>query len=125
MVLVDHLLNIVKEFKNLEKQLISNIFCRNELNEACFAYDAASSYSNDLAKRTISHKIVKDRAYEIARNSKYEGYQRALAVMFYKFFVKQTGSGVSVNEQLAQELHKPGINKSKRRKLYARYKGNI
>ena len=48
-------------------------------NKACFAHNAAYSDSNDLAKRTISNKLLKDRAYEITRNHKYDGYQRALA----------------------------------------------
>ena len=68
---------------------------------------------------------MKDRAYEIARNCEYDGYQRALANMVYKFFDKKTGSGVSVNEQLAQELHKPLIKKFKRRKIYGRFKYNV
>ena len=84
---------------------------RNELNKACFVPDAAYSDSKDLAKTTISDKILKDKAYEIARNRKYDGYQRALARMVYKFFDKKTGLGVSVNEQLAEELHKPVIKK--------------
>ena len=45
--------------------------------------------------------------------------------MFYTFFDKKTGSGVSVNEQLAEELHKPVMKKFKRRKVYARFKDNI
>ena len=45
--------------------------------------------------------------------------------MVYKFFDKKTGSGLSVNEQLAEEIHKPVIKKFKRRKLYARCKDNI
>ena len=45
--------------------------------------------------------------------------------MVYKFFDKKTGSGISVNEPLAEELHKPVIKKLKRRKVYARYKDNI
>ena len=84
---------------------------RNELEKSCFAHDAAYSESKDLAKKTISDKSLKDRAYEIARNWKYDGYQRASASVFYKFFDKKTGSGVSVNEQLAEELHKPVIKK--------------
>ena len=68
---------------------------------------------------------MKDRASEIARNCEYDGYQRALANMVYKFFDKKTGSGVSVNEQLAQELHKPLIKKFKRRKIYGRFKYNV
>ena len=70
---------------------------------------------------------MKGRAYEIARNRNYDGYQRALASTVYKLFNKKktTGSGISVNEQLAEELHKAVIKKFKRRKLYARFKGNI
>ena len=48
--------------------------CRNVLDKACFADDAAYSDSKDLAKRTISDKILKDRAYDIAINCKYNGY---------------------------------------------------
>ena len=57
---------------------------------------------------------MKDRAYNVNINSKYDGYQRGLASMVYKFFdKKKTGSGANKNEVLAQELHKPVIKKSK------------
>ena len=98
---------------------------RNELEKACFADDAGYSDYRDLAKRTISDKIFKDRAYEIAKNRVYDGYQRALASMVYKFVDKKTGSGISVNKQLVEELHKPVIKHFKRRKVYARFKDNI
>ena len=106
---------------------------RNELNKACFAHDAAYSKNKDLAKRTISDKILKDRAYEIARNHRYNGYQRALASMVYTFFDKKTGSGlratskpgISVNEHLAEELHKSVTKIFKRRKVYVRSKDNF
>ena len=62
-----------------------------------------------MAKRGISNKILKDRAFEIATNCNYDGYQRALASMVYKFFDKKTGSGVSVNGQLEEELHEQVI----------------
>ena len=45
--------------------------------------------------------------------------------MFYTFSDKKTGSGMSVNEQLVEELHKPVMKKFKRRKVYARFKDNI
>ena len=45
--------------------------------------------------------------------------------MVYDFLGKKTGSGISINEQLAQELHKPVIKKFKRRNVYARFKDNI
>ena len=62
-------------------------FIRNKLGKACFAHDAAYSDSKDLVKITISDKILKDRAYVIARNRKYDGYQRALASMVYSLFI--------------------------------------
>ena len=52
---------------------------------------------------------MKDRAFEIATNCNYDGYQRALASMVYKFFDKKTGSGVSVNGELEEELHEQVI----------------
>ena len=62
---------------------------RNELDKSCFAHDVAYSDSKDLAKRTISDKTLKDRAYEIARNPKFDGYQRALASMVNKFLIRK------------------------------------
>ena len=61
-------------------------------------------------------KILKDRAYDIAMNPKYDGYQRGLASTVYTFFFdKKTESGAkaSVYEELAQELQKPVIKNSK------------
>ena len=123
--LVDHLFTKYRE--RIQKfREIGNLkhFYRNELGKACFAHDAAYPNSKDLAKRTISEKILKDRAYEIVRNCEYDGYQRT-ASMVCKFFDKETGSGVSVNEQLAEELHKPVTKKFKRREVYERFKDNI
>ena len=52
--------------------------------------------SKDLAKRTQSDKILKNKAYKIASDPKYDGYQRGLVSMVYKFFNKKTsGSGVA------------------------------
>ena len=98
---------------------------RNKLDKVCFAHGAAYSESKDLAKRTISDKILKNRADEISTNRGYNGYQRVLGRMVYKFFDKKIGSGVNVNEQLAKELHRPAIKIFKRRKVYARFKDNI
>ena len=74
-----------------------------------------------MAKITISNKILKDRAYEIAR----KGYKRGLANMVHNFFDEKTGSKASVNEELAEELHKPVIKKLKKRSVCARVKDNI
>ena len=62
---------------------------RKLLDKGYFGHDVAYSDSKDLAKRTISDNILKIKAYEIARYCKYDGYQRALAGMIYKFFDKK------------------------------------
>ena len=69
--LADHLLNIVKELKTGNRKFQIG----NEVDKARFAHDAAYSDSKDLAKRTISHKIFRERACKIPRNCGYEGYQ--------------------------------------------------
>ena len=84
----------------------------------------------DLKRRTFSDKVLRDKAFNIAKNPKYDGYQRGLASMVYKFFDKKsTDSGVNIpsdfNEQLAKELHKPIIRKFKKRKVYTGFKDNI
>ena len=80
-----------------------------ELDKACFQHDMAYGYFKDLARGTASEKFLKDKAFNIAKNPKYDGYQRGLASMVYKFFDKKsTGSVVNTplkfNEQLAKEL---------------------
>ena len=68
---------------------------------------------------------MKDRAYEIAKNRGYGGYQRALASMVYRFFDKKTGSEINANKEISEESHKPVIKKLKKRKVYARWKENF
>ena len=101
---------------------------RNELDKACFQHDMAYGKSKDLIKRTQSDKVLKDKAFKIANNPKYDGYQRGLASMVYKFFDKKSkGSGIinEPNYQLANELHKPIIRKFKKRKVYSLFRDNI
>ena len=62
---------------------------RNKLHKACCAHDETHSNSKDLAKRTTSDKVVSDRAYEIARNRAYGGYQRALTSTVYRFLIEK------------------------------------
>ena len=66
----------------------------------------------DLTKRTQSDKVLKDKAFKIASDPKYDGYQRGLDSMVYKIFDKKSsGSGIAneSNYQLANELHNPII----------------
>ena len=87
---------------------------RNELDRACFQHDMAYSKTKGLVKRTQPDKVLKYKAFKIASDPKYDGYQRRLASMVYKFFDKKSkGSGIinEPNYQLANELHKPIIRK--------------
>ena len=79
----------------------------NLKHKTCLALAAAFSDGKDLDKRTISDKYLKDRAYEITINPKFDGYQRALASMAYKFSLQENSK------------------KFKRRKVYFRFKDNI
>ena len=85
--------------------------------------------SKDLAERTQSDKVLRYKAFKIASNPKYGGYQRGLASMVYKFFDKKSsGSGITTikpNYQLANELQKPIIRKFKKRKNYSSFRDNI
>ena len=101
---------------------------KNELDKACFQHDMAYGKAKDLVRRTQSDKVLRDKAFKIAINPKYDGYQRGLASMVYKFFNKKSkGSGITneSNYQLANELHKPIIRKFKKRKVYSSFKDNI
>ena len=88
-------LSINKEFKKLCKQEIQIIPTKNELDKACFQHDTAYGKYNDLEKITQSDKVLRDKAFKIASNLKYEGYQRGLASMVYNFFDKKSkGAGI-------------------------------
>ena len=87
------------------KELDTNYIYKNELDMACFAHDAAYSDSKDLTKRTVADKILKNKAFDIAKDPKYDGYQRGLASMFINFFDKQSvGSGAKhVNTKITPQ----------------------
>ena len=116
----------------------SRYIYKNELDKACFQRDMAYGDFKDLAKRTAADKVLRDKAFNIAKDLRYDGYQRGLTSMVYKFFDKKTaGSGVTTlankpaiktiaqNEQLTDELHKPIIRKFRKRKVYSAFKDNI
>ena len=72
----------------------------------------------DLAKRTAADKVLRDKAFKIPSDQKYDGYQRGLASMVYKVFDKKSSESGIVNKentQLADELHKPLENLIKER----------
>ena len=118
----------IKEFKCTGD---TRYIYRNKPDKACFQHDSAYADHKDLINRTEAEKVSKDKAYDIASNPKYDGYQRGLAGMVYKFFDKKsTGSGITRNTTkssssiLADELHKPIIRKFNKRKVYSQFKDN-
>ena len=132
-----------KEFKRTGD---TRLLYRNELDKACFKHDAAYAKYKDVENRLTSDQKLKNSAYDIASNPKYDGYQN-LASMIYKFFDskvapldKKTMSGkgnvnhttkhsslerTENNKILAEELHKPVIKKFNKRKVYSQFKDNI
>ena len=76
----------------------------------------------DLNRRTFADSVLHDKAFNIAKDLKYDGYQRGFAFMVYRFFDKKTsGSGIKneniSNKELAKELHKPIIRKFNKSKV--------
>ena len=120
--LLEHLLKIKKKFKKIQKFKETGdtkYIYRNELDKACFQHDMAYGDFKDLARRIAFDEVWRDKAFNIAKNPKYDGHQRGLASMVYTFFDNKTllGGGVATlpnkfsfnNEQLDEELHKPII----------------
>ena len=92
----------------------------------------------DLTRRIASDKILRDEAFIIAKNPKYDGYQRVLASMVYKFFDKKSAfladksdsaSGIKnkniLKEELGEEFQKPIIRKFNKRKVQSPFIDNI
>ena len=126
----------IKEFKRTGD---TRYIYRNELDKACFQHDSAYADHKDLINRTEADKFLRDKAYNISSNPKYDGYQRGLASMVYKLLDKKSmGSGVKKLKDtaepsalarssliLADELHKPVIKKFNKRKVYSQFKYDI
>ena len=101
---------------------------RNDLHKACFQHDSAYVDNKDLINRTKADKVLKDKVYNIASNPEYDGYQRGIVSVVYKFFDKKSmGSGFVKDSSLilADELHKPVIKKFNKRKVCSQIKDNI
>ena len=119
-----------ERIKKLSKQVIRVIFIEMNLIKLVFNTILLMQYADhkDLIDRRKSNKVLKDKEYNIASNSEYDGYQRGLASMVYKFFDKKSmGSGIKKDSSLilADELHKPVIKKFNKRKVFSQFKDNI
>ena len=67
----------------------SRYIYQNELDKACFQHDMAYEDFKDFTRRIASDKILRDKAFNIAKNPKYDGYQRGLASMIYNFLIRR------------------------------------
>ena len=75
-----------ERIKEFNRTVDTRLLYRNELDKACFKHDAAYAKYKDVENRLIPDQKLKNSAYDIASNPKYDGYQRGLASMVYKFF---------------------------------------
>ena len=94
----------IKKFKETGD---TNYIYKNELDKAYFKHDMAYGDFKHLSRRTAFDKILRDKAFNIAKNPNYDGYQRGLASVVYKFFDKTSaGSGVNmhVNNECSLDL---------------------
>ena len=87
------------------KKEFTDFINKNELDQACFQHDMAYRKSKDLARRTQSDIVLRDKAFKIGSDPKY-GYQRGLASMVYKFFDKKNLVEVvlSMNQIISSEM---------------------
>ena len=89
---------------------------KNDLDKAYFQHDMAYVKYEDLTKRAQSDQVLRDKNFKIASNSKYDGHQRGLASMIYKFLDTQS-SGSAIKSKVKSEF--------KRRTVYSSFKDNI
>ena len=113
----------IHKFKETEN---SRYIYQNESDKAYLQHNMVFGDFKDLPRRTTSDKVLRDKTFNIAKNSKYHGYQRGLTSILYKFFDKVSGGAVAdesaikskimSNQQLAEELHQPIIRKVEKQK---------
>ena len=77
---------IIQKFKETGDSLY---IYQDELDKACFQHDMHRGDFKDLTRRKASDKILRDKAFNIAENPKYDGYLRGRASMVYKLFDKK------------------------------------
>ena len=109
----------IKKFKEAGD---SRYIYQNQLDKAYSQHDMVYGDFKDLISRTTSDKILHDKAFNITKNTKYDGNQRDHASMVYKFFdINTSGSGIKneniCNNKIVEELHKRIIRKINKRKV--------
>ena len=85
---MDHLQKKKQRIQKFKEIGDTNYIYKDELDKVCFQHDMAYGDFKDLSRRTASDKFLRDKAFNIAKNPKYDGYQRGLASMVYKYLIK-------------------------------------
>ena len=103
---------------------------QNGLDKLAFQHDMVYEHFKDLNRRTFPDKVLPDKTFNIAKDRKHDGYQRALASIVYKFLDKKSsGRGIQnesiSNKELRKELHKPIIRKINKLKVHLPFIDNI
>ena len=93
--LVDHLQKNKEKILKFEETGVQRCIYENKLNKACFQHHMAYRNFKDLTRRTAANKLLHDKAFNIAKNLKRDGYQRGLVSMVYKFFDENTAGGAN------------------------------
>ena len=118
-----------ERIQKFKKTGASRYIYQNELDKACFQHGMAYGDFKDLTRRTTSDKKLCERAFNIAKDPKYDGYQCRLASMVYKLFDKKTYQTVRneivSNIKLAEDLHKPIIRKFNKKTVQSLFIDNI
>ena len=78
-----------ESIKKIKETRDSRYIYQNELNKACFQYGMAYGDFKDLTRRTSSDKFLREKAFNITKNPKYDGYQGGLASMVCKFLIEK------------------------------------
>ena len=82
----------------------TNYIYKNEIDKPCFQHDMTYGDFKDLARRRASDKVLRDKAFNIAKDPKYNGYQRRLAAMVYKSLIKSLHVVVLIHIQIMSAL---------------------
>ena len=116
---------IITNSKIKKKTGDTSYIYKSELGKACFQHDMAYGDFKDLKRRTGSDKILRDKAFNIAKNIM--DIEEDFLLWFIIFLIKILQVVVLIyhyHEQLAKELHKPIIRKFLKRKVYSGFKDN-
>ena len=82
-----------KQQKNLNKQKVQNIFIKKKIGKAYFQHHIFLGDFKDLPRRKASDKVLRDKAYNMATNPKYDECKRGRVSMVYNFFDKKYFDG--------------------------------